>query len=93
MGEFQSLRYEHSTCVYTISTCKVETEMTRCDMNNQILRFIEGRKSLGCVNEDLTKRVASSEVRVQEQKNREQILKEFKRLKNEHSTCAETIST
>lgn len=62
-------------------------------MNNQILRFIEGRKSLGCVNEDLTKRVASSEVRVQElEKNREQILKEFKRLKNEHSTCAETIS-
>lgn len=67
--------------------------MTRRDMNNQILRFIEGRKSLGCVNEDLTKRVASSKVRVQEQKNREQILKEFKRLKNEHSTCAETIST
>ncbi|KAL7616151.1 hypothetical protein Lser_V15G00136 [Lactuca serriola] len=94
LGEFQSLRYEHSTCVYTISTCKAETEMTRRDMNNQILRFIEERQSLGCVNEDLTKRVASSEVRVQElEKNREQILKEFKSLKNEHSTCAETITT
>ncbi|KAL4559056.1 hypothetical protein LXL04_031189 [Taraxacum kok-saghyz] len=92
LGEFQSLRYEHSTCVYNISTCKAETEITRRDMNNQILRFIEERQSLGCVNEDLTKRVMNAETRVRElEGNRERILLEFKSLKNEHSTCNDTI--
>ncbi|XP_071709954.1 uncharacterized protein [Rutidosis leptorrhynchoides] len=50
LGEFQDLRNEHSTCVYTISTCKAETESIRNDM-----------KALSLVNNELQKRATTSE--------------------------------
>ncbi|XP_024971843.1 putative WEB family protein At1g65010, chloroplastic [Cynara cardunculus var. scolymus] len=94
LGQFQSLRYEHSTCAYTISTCKAETESLRHDMNDQVIRFTKERHALGCVNEELEKRVMTAESLVQElQENQEQILGEFQSLRNEHSTCADTIKT
>ncbi|KAI3685409.1 hypothetical protein L6452_34651 [Arctium lappa] len=94
LGEFQSLRYEHSTCAYAISTCKAETESLRHNMNDQVIRFTKERHALGCVNEELEKRVMTAEALVQElQENEEQILGEFQNLRNEHSTCANTITT
>ncbi|KAI7739653.1 hypothetical protein M8C21_010780 [Ambrosia artemisiifolia] len=91
--EFQKLRYEHLNCINTISTCKSETETIRLCMKDQILKFDKERVALNCVNEELEKRVMVSEAFVQElEENRERILKEFESLKNEHSTCDETIS-
>nr|XP_043636245.1 golgin subfamily B member 1-like [Erigeron canadensis] len=93
LGEFQKLRYEHSSCVYSISTCKAETESIRHCMKDQILKFDKERYDLGSVIEDLNNRVMVAEALVQElDESREQILGEFKSLKQEHSTCAGTIS-
>nr|XP_043614829.1 interaptin [Erigeron canadensis] len=50
LGEFQDLRNEHSTCVYSISTCKAETESMRKEMND-----------LRLVNNELQKRSTTSE--------------------------------
>ncbi|KAI7736202.1 hypothetical protein M8C21_033530 [Ambrosia artemisiifolia] len=92
--EFQKLRYEHLNCINTISTCKSETETIRLCMKDQILKFDKERLALNCVNEELEKRVMVAEAFVQElEENRERILKEFESLKNEHSTCDETISS
>ncbi|KAL8267396.1 hypothetical protein R6Q59_004740 [Mikania micrantha] len=92
--EFQKLRYEHLTCINTISTCKSETESIRLCMKDQILKFDKERLALNCVNEELEKRVMVAEAFVQElEENRDQIVKEFDSLKNEHLTCGFTISS
>ncbi|KAJ0618810.1 putative NT-type C2 domain-containing protein [Helianthus annuus] len=92
--EFQKLRYEHLSCINTISTCKSETETIRLCMKDQILKFDKERLALSCVNEELEKRVMVVEAYVQElEENRERIVKEFESLKNEHSTCDDTISS
>lgn len=94
LGEFQRLRYEHSTCIYTISNCKSETESIRHCMKDQILKFEKERHAFTCVNEELEERVIAAEALVQElEENREKILRELQSLKNEHSTCADTISS
>ncbi|KAJ0604793.1 hypothetical protein HanHA300_Chr02g0054301 [Helianthus annuus] len=92
--EFQKLRYEHLSCINTISTCKSETETIRLCMKDQILKFDKERLALSCVNEELEKRVMVVEAYVQElEEDRERIVKEFESLKNEHSTCDDTISS
>ncbi|XP_071737738.1 uncharacterized protein [Rutidosis leptorrhynchoides] len=94
LAEFQKLRYEHSTCVYSISTCKSETESIRHCMKDQILKFNKERYDLSCINEELNNRVLVAEALVQElEEKQEKILGEFKSLKKEHSTCADTVST
>ncbi|KAI3757406.1 hypothetical protein L6452_04943 [Arctium lappa] len=61
LGEFQSLRNEHSTCDFTISACKAESESIRRDMNDQMLRFAEESRELGSVNKELQRRATTSE--------------------------------
>ncbi|CAI9301802.1 unnamed protein product [Lactuca saligna] len=47
LGEFQSLKNEHSTCAYSI--------------NDQMLRFNEERRELSSINKELQKRATTSE--------------------------------
>ncbi|KVI07246.1 EEIG1/EHBP1 N-terminal domain-containing protein [Cynara cardunculus var. scolymus] len=61
LGEFQSLRNEHSTCDFTISTCKAESESIRRDMNDQMVRFTEENHELGSINKELQRRATTSE--------------------------------
>lgn len=61
LGEFQSLRNEHSTCDFTISACKAESESIRRDLNDQMLRFAEESRELGSVNKELQRRATTSE--------------------------------
>ncbi|KAJ9545912.1 hypothetical protein OSB04_025619 [Centaurea solstitialis] len=61
LGEFQSLRNEHSTCDFTISTCKAESESLRREINDQMLRFAEENRELGSVNKELQRRATTSE--------------------------------
>ncbi|XP_076892315.1 uncharacterized protein LOC143544016 [Bidens hawaiensis] len=93
-NEFERLKNEHSTCDDTISTCKYETESIRHDSKHQALKFTKEKQELERVKRELEKRVMSAESLVQEvEKNREQILGEFRCLKNEHSACVDTISS
>ncbi|KAG7655150.1 NT-type C2 domain [Arabidopsis suecica] len=59
--ELQSLRTEHSTCLYSISGAKAEMETLRHDMNEQTLRFSEEKKTLDSFNEELDKRAMAAE--------------------------------
>ncbi|XP_022894505.1 putative leucine-rich repeat-containing protein DDB_G0290503 isoform X1 [Olea europaea var. sylvestris] len=61
IGELQSLRNEHSTCLYTISADRAEIESMRQDMNHQVLRFANERRGLDALNNELEKRAATSE--------------------------------
>ncbi|XP_076932416.1 uncharacterized protein LOC143597937, partial [Bidens hawaiensis] len=93
-NEFERLKNEHSTCDDTISTCKYETESIRHDLKHQALKFTKEKQELERVKRELEKRVMSAESLVQEVENkREQISEEFRCLKNEHSTCVDTVSS
>ncbi|KAL2503784.1 fbd [Abeliophyllum distichum] len=61
IGELQSLRNEHSTCLYTISADRAEIESMRQDMSHQLLRFADERRGLDALNKELEKRAATSE--------------------------------
>ncbi|XP_042501722.1 golgin subfamily B member 1-like isoform X2 [Macadamia integrifolia] len=61
LGELQSLRNEHSSCLHTISSCKTEMETMIQDMNDQFLRFSEDRCNLESLNKDLERRTITSE--------------------------------
>lgn len=61
LGELQNLRNEHSTCLYKISTNKVEMEALRQDMNKQVLQLAEERRDMDVVNKELERRAATSE--------------------------------
>ncbi|XP_019175194.1 PREDICTED: putative leucine-rich repeat-containing protein DDB_G0290503 isoform X2 [Ipomoea nil] len=61
LTELQSLRSEHSTCMYTISSSKAEMESLRQDMNLQILQLVDENRNLDAINKELEKRAASSE--------------------------------
>ncbi|OVA03313.1 EEIG1/EHBP1 N-terminal domain [Macleaya cordata] len=61
LGELQNLRTEHSTCLYTISSCKTQMEAMHQDMNTQFLRFAEDRRDLESLNKELEKRAIASE--------------------------------
>ncbi|KAK9073006.1 hypothetical protein SSX86_007328 [Deinandra increscens subsp. villosa] len=94
LKEFESLKIEHSTCGDTISSCKYETESIRRDLKHQTLKFTKEKHDLDRVKRELEKKVTTAESLVQElEKNREQMLRESQRLKNEHLTCVDTISS
>ncbi|XP_043719585.1 centromere-associated protein E-like [Telopea speciosissima] len=61
LGELQSLRNEHSNCLYTISSCKTQMETMIQDMNDQFLRFAEDRQNLESLNKELERRSITSE--------------------------------
>ncbi|GAB4845239.1 hypothetical protein Ancab_038648 [Ancistrocladus abbreviatus] len=61
LGEYQNLRNEHSTCIYTISAAKAQMEVMHQDMNEQILRLSEERCNLDSLNKELERRVITSE--------------------------------
>ncbi|CAN8304474.1 unnamed protein product [Cochlearia groenlandica] len=59
--EFQNLRTEHSTCLYSISGAKAEMETLRQDMNEQTMKFSEEKKTVDSLNEELDKRATVAE--------------------------------
>ncbi|KAB1205441.1 hypothetical protein CJ030_MR7G010618 [Morella rubra] len=61
MGELQSLRNDHSTCMYTISSTKAEMETMHQDMNEQLLRLATDKRDLESLNRELERRAATSE--------------------------------
>ncbi|XP_071923767.1 uncharacterized protein [Coffea arabica] len=61
IGELQTLRSEHSTCLYDISTTKADLELMRQDMNEQILRFAEERREWDALNKELERRATTSD--------------------------------
>ncbi|KAI3836533.1 hypothetical protein MKX03_031399 [Papaver bracteatum] len=61
LGELQSLRTEHSTCFYTISSCKTQMEAMHQDMNTQFVRFVEDKRDLVSLNKELEERAITSE--------------------------------
>ncbi|XP_077214231.1 sporulation-specific protein [Tasmannia lanceolata] len=61
IDELQSLRNEHSTCLFTISTLKNQMEKMQQDMNEQFVSFSEDRCDLESLNKDLEQRAITSE--------------------------------
>lgn len=61
LGELQNLRNEHATCLYTISSTKVEMETMHQDLNEQILRFAEDKHNLDSLNKELERRTVAAE--------------------------------
>ncbi|XP_010269153.1 PREDICTED: golgin subfamily B member 1-like isoform X2 [Nelumbo nucifera] len=61
LGELQSLRNEHASCLYTISSCKAQMEVMHQDMNEQFLRSAEDRHNLESLNKELERRAITSE--------------------------------
>ncbi|XP_060198820.1 uncharacterized protein LOC132627474 [Lycium barbarum] len=61
LAELQNLRNEHSTCLYTISSSKAETELMRQDMSQRLLQLADERRDLDTLNKELERRAATSE--------------------------------
>ncbi|GMH01091.1 hypothetical protein Nepgr_002930 [Nepenthes gracilis] len=61
LGEYQNLRNEHSTCIYTISSTKAQMEALQQDMNEEILRLCQERCNLDSFNKELERRAVTSE--------------------------------
>ncbi|KAG6655661.1 GRIP and coiled-coil domain-containing protein 2 [Carya illinoinensis] len=61
MGELQNLRNEHSTCIYTISSTKVEMETMHREMNEQLTRLAKDKCDLESLCKELERRAASAE--------------------------------
>ncbi|XVF39466.1 hypothetical protein PTKIN_Ptkin01aG0037100 [Pterospermum kingtungense] len=61
LGELQSLRNEHSTCLYRVQSTKAEMETMRQDMNEQILRFAEEKQDLESLSKELERRAVIAE--------------------------------
>ncbi|XP_050265623.1 uncharacterized protein LOC126709424 isoform X4 [Quercus robur] len=61
MGELQSLRNEHSTCIYTISSTKVEMDTMHHDMNEKLIRLAEDKHDLESHNKELERRAITAE--------------------------------
>ncbi|XWS23847.1 hypothetical protein CRYUN_Cryun28dG0050200 [Craigia yunnanensis] len=61
LGELQSLRNEHSTCLYRVQATKAEMETVRQDMNEQILRFAEEKQDLESLSKELERRAIIAE--------------------------------
>ncbi|KAL6177001.1 hypothetical protein ACLB2K_053633 [Fragaria x ananassa] len=61
MGELQSLRNEHSTCLYTISSAKAEMERIQLDMSNELTKFSKERHDLEALTKELERRAATAE--------------------------------
>ena len=61
MGELQSLRNEHSTCIYTISSTKAEMDTMHHDMNEKLIRLAEDKRDLESHNKELERRAITAE--------------------------------
>ncbi|KAL6184818.1 hypothetical protein ACLB2K_046218 [Fragaria x ananassa] len=61
MGELQSLRNEHSTCLYTISSAKAEMERIQLDMSNELTKFSKERHDSEALTKELERRAATAE--------------------------------
>ncbi|XVE60425.1 hypothetical protein DITRI_Ditri05aG0127600 [Diplodiscus trichospermus] len=61
LGELQSLRNEHSTCLYRVQSTKAEMETMRQEMNEQILRFAEEKQHLESLSKELERRAIIAE--------------------------------
>lgn len=61
LRELHDLRDEHSTCMFTITSCNNQVEKMHEDMNGQLIRFSEERHELESVNRELERRVINSE--------------------------------
>ncbi|KAH6827871.1 hypothetical protein C2S53_015793 [Perilla frutescens var. hirtella] len=61
VGELQLLRNEHSTCLYALSVSKTDVESLREEMDQQMLRFVEERRDLEAINQELERRASTSE--------------------------------
>ncbi|KAL7154622.1 hypothetical protein ABFS83_03G013800 [Erythranthe nasuta] len=61
LGELQHVTKEHATCLYNLSVTKSETEKLSQDMSQQMLRFVEEKRDLEVINEELEKRATISE--------------------------------
>ncbi|KAM3305495.1 centromere-associated protein E [Capsicum chacoense] len=61
LAELQSLRNEHSNCLYTISNSKAEMELMRQDMSQRLLQLADERRDLDTLNKELERRAATSE--------------------------------
>ncbi|KAK2999473.1 hypothetical protein RJ639_023412 [Escallonia herrerae] len=61
LGELQTIRNEHSVCLYTISTSKAEVESLSQNLAEQNLRFAAERHDLDSVCQELERRAITSE--------------------------------
>ncbi|KAK9983409.1 hypothetical protein SO802_032934 [Lithocarpus litseifolius] len=61
MGELQSLRNEHSTCIYTISSTKAEMDTMHHDMNEKLIRLAEDKHDLESHKKELERRAITAE--------------------------------
>lgn len=61
LGELQSLRNEHSTCFFTISSTKAQMEKIHEEMKEQALRFEAERHDIVSVSKELERRAINSE--------------------------------
>ncbi|CAH9128270.1 unnamed protein product [Cuscuta epithymum] len=61
LTELQSLRNEHSTCIYTNSINEAEIESLRQDMNLKIAQLVDENRNLDAINKELEERATSSE--------------------------------
>ncbi|KAB2617225.1 early endosome antigen 1-like [Pyrus ussuriensis x Pyrus communis] len=61
MGELQSLRNEHSTCMYTISSANSEMERIQQDMNNERIIFSKEKCDLDSLNKEFERRATTAE--------------------------------
>ncbi|GLT32946.1 hypothetical protein SLA2020_075730 [Shorea laevis] len=61
LGELESLRNEHSTCLYGFQSTKAEMEAMHQEMNEQILRFAEDKQGLESLNKELERRAITAE--------------------------------
>ncbi|XP_065881905.1 sporulation-specific protein 15 [Euphorbia lathyris] len=61
LRELQTLRNEHSTCLYTVSSTKAEMESMHQDLNDQILRLAKEKHDLDSLNKELERRAVTSE--------------------------------
>ncbi|WCJ44540.1 hypothetical protein M5689_025201 [Euphorbia peplus] len=61
LRELQTLRIEHSTCLYTVSSTKAEMESMHQDLNDQILRIAKEKHDLDSLNKELERRALTAE--------------------------------
>lgn len=61
LGELQSLRNEHSTCFFTISSTKAQMEKVHEEMKEQALRFGAERHDIVSISKELERRAINSE--------------------------------
>ncbi|XVF64707.1 hypothetical protein PTKIN_Ptkin09bG0189000 [Pterospermum kingtungense] len=61
LGELESLRNEHSTCLYRMQSARAEMETMRQDMNEEILRFAEEKQDLESLSKELERRAIIAE--------------------------------